>query len=215
MKLKAAALSEKAEKDTEKAHPTLFYLPVKYCLTILRYKNILSHLWRPKLYCKSNLSLIQSWPVLRSHPKSCQWCLHHLRYTRSANKHPINSSLNSRQLNLPPVFKKRQTVQCLLKTLLLPTFNLNEPVQMLFILSGEEDPFMWNLRRMSNAETYSLHPQWDFITGLSFFSLACVDMSATIPFLLRPDAICKLLFTFGTLLEHYTSHMHYNPIGAI
>lgn len=192
-------LSERAEKDTEKAHPTLFYLSVKYNLTTLRYKAILSHLWRSKLYCKNSRSLIQSWPVLCSHPKSYQWCLHHLQYAGSANKHPINSSLNSRQLNLLPVFKKCQSVRCLLKTLLLPTFNLNESVQMLFILSGEEDAFMWNLRRMPNAETYSLHPQWDFITGLSFFSLACVHMPATIPLLLRPDAIHKLLFTFGTL----------------
>jgi len=34
-------------------------------------------------------------------------------------------------------------------------------------------------------------------------------------FFLWPDAICILVFTFGTLWEHYISHVHYNPIGAI
>lgn len=84
--------------------------------------------------------------MLCSHPKSCHWCFqHHLQYTRSANKYPINSSLNSRQLNLSPVFKKCQTVQGLLKTL-LPTFDLNEPVQTHCSSSHE--------RRMHLCETW-------------------------------------------------------------
>lgn len=88
-----------------------------------------------------------AWPVLCSHPKSCQWCFQHqLQYTRSANKYPISSDLNSRQLNLSPVFKKCQTVQCLLKTLLLPTFNLNKLVQMCCSSSHE--------RRMHLCETW-------------------------------------------------------------
>lgn len=53
------------------------------------------------------------------------------------------------------------------------TSTLNEPVQMHCSSSRE--------RRMHFCETWgeclmlkhSLHPQWDFITGLSFFSLVC------------------------------------------
>lgn len=84
--------------------------------------------------------------MLCSHPKSCQWCFHHLQYTRSANKYPITSSLNSRQLNLSPVFKKCQTVPYLLKTLLLPTFNLNEPVQMHCSSSRERRMHLYETR---------------------------------------------------------------------
>lgn len=47
---------------------------------------------------------------------------------RRANKHPINNRERSRQLNLAPAFRKARLL-CLLRTLLLPTFNLNEPVQ--------------------------------------------------------------------------------------
>lgn len=144
--------------------------------------------------------------MLCSHPKSCHWCFqHHLQYTRSANKYPINSSLNSRQLNLSPVFKKCQTVQGLLKTFTNIRFEW-AGANALFILSWEEDAFMRNMRRMPNAETYSPHPQWDFITGLSFFSLACVGTLATVLLLFWPDAICTLVFTVSihTLTIYHT-----------
>lgn len=113
----------------------------------------------------------------------------------SANKYPVNSS----QLNLSPVFKKCQTLQCLLKTLLLPTFNLNEPVQM-HCSSPHE-------RRMHLCETWgeclmlkhSLCILNEILLQGSLSSpLACVSMPASILLLLCPDTICTLVFTFGT-----------------
>lgn len=113
----------------------------------------------------------------------------------SANKYPVNSS----QLNLSPVFKKCQTLQCLLKTRLLPTFNLNEPVQM-HCSSPHE-------RRMHLCETWgeclmlkhSLCILNEILLQGSLSSpLACVSMPASILLLLCPDTICTLVFTFGT-----------------
>lgn len=84
----------------------------------------------------------------------------------------------------------------------------------LLIPSWEEDAFMWNMRRMPNAETFSLHPQWDFITGLSFFypgvcQHACKHSTSFMP----RHYLYTCIYVWYTH-THPLSHVLYYPMRA-
>lgn len=94
-------------------------------------------------------------------------------------KRPVNNRERSQQLNLAPAFRNARLF-CLLRTLLLPTFNLNEPVQTHCSSAPENRMHLCETRGACLMPRHPLHSQEILLHGeLTFHGWAAANSRRT------------------------------------
>lgn len=117
-----------------------------------------------------------------------------------ANKPPINNREHGRQLNLAPAFRDARLL-CLLRTLLLPTFNLNEPVQNALLIRSENRMRLCETRGECLMARHPLHSQ-ELVLQASLHFTACLNPCQ------HPLHFCKHHDFKPTSHPHTHTHTH-------